>query len=355
MYHCTVKKFSRSQGQSAPAAAAYRAGALLCDERTGEIHDYRRRSGVVSSHIVLPDEHPEWATNRNQLWSQVELAEKRKNSVVAREVEIALPAELDAAERERLAVGFTAELVNRYGVAAEISVHEPSREGDQRNHHAHILISTRRLLGDGFAEKTRELDDKRAGPQQVSMIREVWAEKCNQALERSGHTKRVDHRSLSAQREEQLIMAEKHIQKGTPEAAERARERAIELDREPQKHQGPARTAMARKSFREMVVEMRQRFTALAGRLDKAIQKWRARDKVHQEQEARRPDTATAEKLVKMREREKKTRDGKSVAERMAALRQKDERHTDDQKNKDAERQRSRRGRGRDPGDDFGL
>lgn len=330
---------------------------MILDERTGEVHDYRRRSGVVSSHIVLPDEHPDWAANRDQLWSQVELAETRKNSVVAREIEIALPAELTPAEREQLAVGFTTDIVDRYGVAAEISVHEPSREGDQRNHHAHILISTRRLSDDGFTEKTRELDDKKTGPEQVLMIREAWAERCNQALERSGHTKRVDHRSLSAQREEQLIMAENLMQKGTPEVAAKARKRAEELDREPQKHQGPARTAMARKSFREKVVEMRQRFITLAGRLDKAIQNWRSRNKVPQEKEARRSHTSTAERLAKMREREtdQKTRNDRSVAERMAALRQEEDRRLDDQQQKDTERQRSRRGRGRDPGDDFGL
>lgn len=337
---------------------------MILDERTGEVHDYRRRSGVVSSHIVLPDEHPDWAANRDQLWSQVELAETRKNSVVAREIEIALPAELAPSEREQLAVGFTADIVSRYGVAAEISIHEPSREGDQRNHHAHILISTRRLSADGFTEKTRELDDKKAGPEQVLAIREAWAERCNQALERSGHTKRVDHRSLAAQRDAELAKAEAHMKKyreqglpGAAGAAEMARRKAEKFDREPQQHQGPARTAMARKSFREKVAAMRQRFAALAGRFDRAVQRWKSRDKMRQEQD-RRPSDAntTAEKLAKVRERQadQTALSDRSIADRMAALRQEDNQRREERRI-DAEKERQKRGRKRDPSDDFGL
>ncbi|MCE4352310.1 conjugal transfer protein traA, partial [Xanthomonas hortorum pv. cynarae] len=45
IYHSRVKVFSRSRGDSAVAAAAYRAGLLLIDHLTGQRHDYRRRGG----------------------------------------------------------------------------------------------------------------------------------------------------------------------------------------------------------------------------------------------------------------------------------------------------------------------
>lgn len=112
IFHLSVKTVSRSAGRSATAAAAYRAGCKITDERTGEIHDYTRKGGVESAAVILPDNAPEWARDRAQLWNAAEQAEKRKNSTVAREFEIALPAELSPAEREKLAHDFARELVN---------------------------------------------------------------------------------------------------------------------------------------------------------------------------------------------------------------------------------------------------
>ena len=169
IYHLSVKTISRSAGRSATAAAAYRAGVEITDERTGEIHDYTRKGGVESAELVLPAGAPEWAADRAALWNAAEQAETRKNSTVAREFEIALPEELSPAERARLARDFARELVERHGCAADVCIHAPGKEGDNRNHHAHILLSTRRLGPEGFTEKTRELDDQKTGPQMGSI------------------------------------------------------------------------------------------------------------------------------------------------------------------------------------------
>jgi hypothetical protein len=93
-YHLSAKTISRSHGRSATGAAAYRTGARIIDERTGVIHDYRRRRGVEARLLILPDDAPNWASDRARLWNAAEQAETRKNSTVAREFEIALPAEL---------------------------------------------------------------------------------------------------------------------------------------------------------------------------------------------------------------------------------------------------------------------
>src|SRR3546814_7097626 len=79
----------------------------------------------------------EWAADRERLWNAAELAETRKNATVAREYEIALPVELSADERRELALGLAREISERHGVAVDVSIHAPGREGDQRNHHAH--------------------------------------------------------------------------------------------------------------------------------------------------------------------------------------------------------------------------
>src|SRR3546814_2024402 len=42
-FHLAVKTIGRSAGRSATAAAAYRAGVEITDERTGLVHDYTRK------------------------------------------------------------------------------------------------------------------------------------------------------------------------------------------------------------------------------------------------------------------------------------------------------------------------
>ena len=216
-YHLSAKTISRSHGRCATAAAAYRSGVRITDERTGVIHDYQRRTGVEATFLLLPASAPDWGRDRARLWNAAELAETRKNSTVAREFEIALPAELDAGERQRLAVDFARELVERHGCAADVAIHRPGRAGDSRNHHAHILLTTRRLTAAGFTEKTRELDDLKSG--EIGRWRARFAEVQNERLREAGVEARVDHRSLEAQ----------------------------VIDREATIHLGPAATALERR------------------------------------------------------------------------------------------------------------
>jgi ATP-dependent exoDNAse (exonuclease V) alpha subunit len=197
IYHLSVKTISRSVGRSATAAAAYRAGVEIADKRTGEIHDYTRKGGVESAELVLPAGAPKWAADRAAVWNAAEQAETRKNSTVAREFEIALPSELSADERQRLAHDFAREIVERHGCIADVAIHAPGKEGDNRNHHAHILCSTRRLTAEGFTEKTRELDERKSGL--VDHWRERFASLQNERLRENGIADRVDHRSLEAQ------------------------------------------------------------------------------------------------------------------------------------------------------------
>lgn len=197
IYHLSVKTISRSAGRSVTAAAAYRAGEKITDERTGEIHDYTRKKGVESADLLLPSGAPAWATDRETLWNAAEQSETRKNSTVGREFEIALPDELNEPQRRQLALAMAREIVARHHCVADVAIHEPGKGGDNRNHHAHVLCSTRRLGPDGFHEKTRELDEVKQG--EVMRWRERFSILQNQHLREAGHPERVDHRSLEDQ------------------------------------------------------------------------------------------------------------------------------------------------------------
>ena len=295
IYHLSVKTISRSAGRSATAAAAYRAGAEITDERTGEIHDYTRKGGVESAALILPDNAPEWARDRAQLWNAAEQAEKRKNSTVAREFEIALPAELSPEQREKLAHDFARELVKRHGCAADVAIHAPGKEGDNRNHHAHILLTTRRLEPDGFGEKTRELDDQKTGKVLVTEWRERFATLQNERLREAGHSVQVDHRSLEAQG----------------------------IEREATRHLGPTATAIERRTGQPSHKRQQHNEDALE-RLQ------RARDAGELERQGKEADRSIIDLSgdLEAAKRERATQQERQAREREQAERQRIERMT---------------------------
>lgn len=214
-YRLSAQVISRGKGQSSIASAAYRAAARLDDPRTGEIHDYTRKQGVVYSAVLAPENAPEWMRDRGQLWQAVEAAEKRRDAQLARELQLSLPHELDQAQRKALLLGFVREQFVAHGMIADVAIHAPGREGDERNHHAHVMLTMRSLTGEGFGNKVRDWND----PATLLQWREQWAHHQNRALERHGHAARVDHRSYE--------------------------DRGI--DREPSQHLGPTAADMERK------------------------------------------------------------------------------------------------------------
>lgn len=204
IYHCSMKPVARSGGRSAVAAVAYRTASRLLNERDGLVHDFTRKSGVVHTEIVLPDGvEADWARDRSSLWNAVEFAEKRKDARVAREFEIALPHELGAAERLSLTRDFARELANRYGAAVDFAIHRPGSDGDVRNIHAHVLMTTRTVEANGLGEKTlieRENKwllnhDQPTAQMQLRDIRQAWEAHANRHLVRAGLDVRIDHRS----------------------------------------------------------------------------------------------------------------------------------------------------------------
>ncbi|HVN45280.1 MAG TPA: MobQ family relaxase [Steroidobacteraceae bacterium] len=242
IFYMQISSLARSAGRRATAAAAYRSGERIRDERTGELINYSRRRDILHTEIMLPSQFDgaplPWARNRERLWNTAEHAEKRHNARVAREFQVMLPAELDPARRIALARNFAREVAERYKVAVDLAVHEPRPDGDARNFHAHLLTTTREVTPAGLAAKTgldmHPQERRRHGlpdhRQEFINIRERWASLANQALRDANIEARIDHRSLAAQgidREPQPAIPIMHLKmerRGLPsEVADRLR------------------------------------------------------------------------------------------------------------------------------------
>ncbi|MGH8290927.1 MAG: MobQ family relaxase [Steroidobacteraceae bacterium] len=213
IFHMDIKPVARGTGRTATAAAAYRAGERIRDERTGALYNHSKREDVLHKEIFLPsnldrpDAGMEWARDRSKLWNTAEKAERQTNARVAREYGVALPAELKADQRVALARTFSREIADRYHVAVDLAIHAPRPEGDPRNFHAHLLATTREVTPEGLGPKTG-LDMAGAtrselglppSRQEFRTLRARWAELTNEALRQANIEARVDHRTLEAQ------------------------------------------------------------------------------------------------------------------------------------------------------------
>jgi len=189
-----ARYLSRAAGGNAVRSAAYNAREAIQAERTGELFHFRHRDAPEHHEVLLPDgAYPRFA-DCAVLWNAAEAAERRKDSQVAREIVLALPAdrELTTADRIELARSFAEQHFVSKGLAVQLDVHAPHKErgegegayaegtgGDHTNWHAHLLITTRRLESEGFAAiKARDLDPevRRAGTRAVVADGEAWGE-----------------------------------------------------------------------------------------------------------------------------------------------------------------------------------
>ena len=218
IYHLTVKTLGRTKNHKAVAAAAYRSGSKLRDERYDVTHDYTRRKGVVHEEIIAPADSPAWVRDREMLWNAVERSEKRKDSQVAREIEVALPRELSSGEQRELLRRFVGEEVVARGMVADCAIHERPATDGGTNPHAHLLLTMRTLTPDGLGPKAREWNNTEL----VETWRERWAVCCNEALVSAGIDAQIDPRTLEAQG----IMREPtiHIGKDSFHADQKGRE-----------------------------------------------------------------------------------------------------------------------------------
>ena len=195
IFHLSVKVISRASGRSAVAASAYRAAERLHDERLDRDHDFTNKDGVVHSEVMLPEGAPPEFADREKLWNAVEAAEKRKDAQLAREVEFAIPRELNKQQGISLAREFVeAEFVDK-GMIADLNVHWDIGADGNPKPHAHVMLTMREVGKDGFGAKVRDWNKAEL----VARWRERWADHVNQRLAELDIDARIDHRSLEAQ------------------------------------------------------------------------------------------------------------------------------------------------------------
>ncbi|MEH1712618.1 MobQ family relaxase [Acinetobacter pittii] len=198
IYHFSVKAISRSDGRSAVACAAYRSGEKLVCDYYGKEQDYTKKTGVEFTNIYAPENTKKELLDRNKLWNAVEKVENRKNSLLAREFEIAFPQELNQEQRQNLLDELCQELVKKHGVIVDAAIHAPHVGGgsDERNYHAHVMFTTRAINKNGTFESRKYRDFSRDnGTETVVQWRKDFADLVNTQLEAIGSTERVSHLS----------------------------------------------------------------------------------------------------------------------------------------------------------------
>ena len=195
IYHFSVQVIGRGAGRSAVAAAAYRSGSRLRDDRLGRDQDFSAKRGIVHSEVMLPENAPEAWSDRERLWNDVEAFEKRKDAQLCREVEFAIPREMTERQGIELARDFgQAEFVDQ-GMIADVNVHWDIGEDGMPKPHAHVMLTMRSVDENGFGQKVRDWNRTEL----VERWRERWADHVNERLAELDIDARIDHRSLEAQ------------------------------------------------------------------------------------------------------------------------------------------------------------
>jgi hypothetical protein len=189
------KVISRANGSSALASAAYRSASRLHDQRLDRHHDFSNKAGVVHSEVMLPDGAPEHLVDRERLWNAVEAAELRKDAQLAREIEFAIPRELDGGTRASAGARLRrAEFVDR-GMIADLNVHWDIGADGRAKPHAHVMLTMREGRQGRLRPKVRDWNRTDL----LEKWRERWAEHVNARLAELDIDARIDHRSLEAQ------------------------------------------------------------------------------------------------------------------------------------------------------------
>ena len=224
IYHLCIKIISRGKGKSAVAASAYRSGKKIKNEYDGIVHDFTRKGGIAHTEILLPQNAPQEFSDRGTLWNSVEKIEKSKNSQLAREIEVALPKELDREKQINLVREYVKENFVKVDMCADIAIHDKN----DGNPHAHILLTMRPLNEDttwgakskkeyilyengekvklkNGNYKTRKINTTDWNEQdKTEEWRKAWADITNKYLEENSIQEKVDHRSYQRRGIEQI-------------------------------------------------------------------------------------------------------------------------------------------------------
>lgn len=250
IYHLSIQIISRTQNKSAVAAAAYRAGEKLKNIEQDKTYDFSKKHEVVFNEILLPVNAPKEYSNRETLWNEVQRKEKHSNAQLAREINIALPKELNREQQIKLARQYINDQFVSAGMIADWALHDK----EDGNPHLHIMLTVRSLKKNGeWAPKKKsayKLDENgkripkldKDGKQKIGargrklwertttsyndwnnkdkaeIWRKAWSDTCNKYLSSENH---IDHRSYERQGVEKIptihegYVARKMVRQGT--------------------------------------------------------------------------------------------------------------------------------------------
>lgn len=229
LYRLEMQNVSRSDGVSSVAKAAYRHRCVMFDERTGETHGEKSldRDDLVYAEILAPENTPDFLKkSSNDLWCFVEKKEARANSRTAKEFKITLPTELSNEQNIALMKDF---LLNHFvdkGIICDFVLHN---DKDNKNPHAHVMITTREITPTGFGKKVRSWDEEKT----LHEWRKDWAKVQNRHLKNAGLKSRVSHRTLEEQKNIMIDLAKKAEDVKDFDKSILYLAKAIELDRPP--------------------------------------------------------------------------------------------------------------------------
>ncbi len=222
-FHFSVTQIKRSAGQSAIAAAAYRAGEKLYSEIYGEYSDYTRKRGIIETGILLPSFAPKEYENREKLWNAVEQVERHPKAQLAYNFDFSLQNEFSMKENLEIAREFIQRQFVDRGMIADYAVHLPDKGDAVPNPHVHVLCPIRPLNPDGTwgakQKRVYRLDDAgnrildASGRAQFDAVpttdwgsaetlerwREAWAKINNEHFAAHNLDARLDHRSYEKQ------------------------------------------------------------------------------------------------------------------------------------------------------------
>lgn len=223
-FRCSVKpRLSRGKGASVARAMSYVMREKIEDDRTGETFDFSgHKDKALFTGIYAPKDAPEWVHDFQKLANEIEKAERRKDAQLALPVELSLSHELTLEQNKWMLQDFIKENFTRKDYVAIAAIHEPPRGGDERNIHAHLLVSLRKIDENGFAKTKKEQQENfLSRSERVEVLRESWEKHLKHHLKRHGFEKEAEEVSCKT-------LAEQGI------------------DREPTQHLGPTASHIER-------------------------------------------------------------------------------------------------------------
>lgn len=234
-YRCSFGVIQRSKGDSVVKKAAYNARKKIYQKETDKYINYSSKQDLLAEKILAPKDAKAWVFDRKYHYNEVEKIDNRCNSQLGRTLDVGLLHQLTLEQNQELLEQYLRNHLVSRGMVADYCIHAPEKDGDQRNIHAHIILSMRKLDGDSFnKKKAREWNEKNL----LKESRIAWAIEANAYFNNLGLPFYIDHRSLKDQG----------------------------IDRLPQRHEGKWATNLKRRkgvsvakvTYNDLVKEMNQ-------------------------------------------------------------------------------------------------